>query len=545
VSPEVDRSEVLALAMPPARRMLPVLGLGVLSSGSAVALLALSVWLLTRASEQPPILYLTFAIVGVRAFALGRAFFRYLERLSGHDAAFRTLGTLRVGIYRRLLRRSPDGLGDTRGGDLLARLVSDVDRMQDLPLRVVQPLATALVVGTASVIAVSLVHPGAGALLAATLVIAVVVAGYVHRRITVVADAELATLRGALTDALLDHLGRLDVLLAFDAERASRARIHELEQRIAHAAQRSAHGGGAVAAIVAVLSGAAVAGSLLLADGDLGLPLLATVVLVPIAVFDSAAAVPPALSAWRQVLASAERIASVVPSRIPAELPAAPLVARALPQAGARIRLQNVAVRWPGASEPAVRAVSFEAGPGDCVVVTGASGAGKTTLAHALVRFLDHTGRIELDGVDVRDLDPDDVRRSIGLCEQTPHLFDDSLRQNLLFARESATDAELLEALARVGLASWVAERGGLDARVGDRGALVSGGQAQRIALARALLAGFPILVLDEPTANVDAELADALLQDLIASAKDANRALVVISHVAVPAPLVTSRVAL
>jgi ATP-binding cassette subfamily C protein CydC len=183
--------------------------------------------------------------------------------------------------------------------------------------------------------------------------------------------------------------------------------------------------------------------------------------------------------------------------------------------------------------------------PGERILVVGSSGAGKTTAAHVLVRFLETTaGRYTIGGVDVHDLDPDTVRETVGLCEQQPMLFDEDIRQNLLFARDTATDAELEAVLQRVGLGDWLAARGGLDARVGERGALVSGGQAQRIALARALLHGFPVLVLDEPTAGVDADASDALLTDLL-GAVGPDRAVVLISHVDVPAELVDRTVRL
>ena len=164
-----------------------------------------------------------------------------------------------------------------------------------------------------------------------------------------------------------------------------------------------------------------------------------------------------------------------------------------------------------------------------------------------LVRFLEFEGSYSLGGVDVRSLPLADVRRVVGLSEQIPYLFDESIRQNLLFARDDASDAELLGVLERVGLSEWVEGRGGLDARVGERGSLVSGGQAQRIALARALLADFPVLVLDEPTANVDADRADALLVDLLAASTDPDgrRAVVIISHLPVPDDLITSRLRL
>jgi len=171
------------------------------------------------------------------------------------------------------------------------------------------------------------------------------------------------------------------------------------------------------------------------------------------------------------------------------------------------------------------------------VLVAGPSGAGKSSLAAALGGLLRVVGEYSVGGMDAAGRSGPALRRTIGLCEQSPQLFDEDIRQNLLFARDSATDEELLDVLDRVGLGTWVRERGGLDERVGDRGALVSGGQAQRISLARALLRGFPVLVLDEPTAGVDPEASDALLRDLLQAAGD--QTVLLISHVAPPAETV------
>ncbi|RIJ43862.1 ATP-binding cassette domain-containing protein, partial [Clavibacter lycopersici] len=143
---------------------------------------------------------------------------------------------------------------------------------------------------------------------------------------------------------------------------------------------------------------------------------------------------------------------------------------------GATLEVRDLVTRWPGAGRDALAPVSLVVRPGETVVVRGPSGSGKSSLAAALVRFLESGGEYELDGRDARAMHPSAVRRVVGLCEQAPHLFDASIRQNLLFAREDATDDELVAVLARVGLAEWTAERGGLDARVGDRGGLVSGG---------------------------------------------------------------------
>lgn len=537
---------VLRLAQPSARRFVPGLLLGLLASGSAVALLATSSWLITRAAEQPPILFLSFAIVGVRAFALGRAAFRYVERLVTHDAAFRSLAVLRSGIFRRLVPIAPDGLGGTRRGDLLTRLVSDVDQLQDLPLRVVQPLATSLLVSVFSVVAVAIVLPGAGLTLAVALVLAALIGTLVHGRISSAADASIAPLRSELAQLVLDFVSRLDVLTAFGVTGQREAAIAEADARLRTAQLRQALGAGVVTAAVSLLSGAAMLGALVMgapafAGGDITGPALALVVLVPIAVFEAFGTVPLAVGAWRRVRVSARRVAEAVPTIVPAEIPVAPVAPKQVPAGPITLELDRISARWPGSTTRALRNVTVTVAPGDCLLVTGESGAGKTTLAHVLVRFLDHEGGYRLGGVDAHDLDPDAVRTIVGLCEQSPHLFDDSIRQNLLFARDSATDDDLLAVLASVGLDGWVAERGGLDSPVGEHGSLVSGGQAQRIALARALLAEFPVLVLDEPTANVDVDRADALMADLLRGAAHEGRAVIVISHTAIDSHLVTS----
>lgn len=536
--------DVLRGAMPPARRFWPGAASAFISEASAIGLLATSAWLIVRSSEMVPVLYISVAVVGVRFFALTRSVFRYLDRLAGHDAALRQLAATRTDMVRRLIPLAPDGLTRTRRGSVLGALVDDVDDLQNLPLRVVQPLVASATVALAAVILVMLISWPAGLTLLACLAVAAVAAvgwGWVAGAR---AERAIAPLRARLADALLDHLGSLDVLLAYGAVDESRARIREADRLLRRAVIRRAGAQAGTAGIVSLLAGAASLAAILVtapaaAAGTLSGPNLAVAVLVPMAVFEVFAAVPLAAAAWRQVHASAVRIADSLPAEPPAGIVRdEPEATGTGPALGKGIVLRDMSATWPHTETAALRQITLEIRGGERLLVVGSSGSGKSTLAHALVRFLDSDGEYRIGETDAHAIASDDLRRTVGLCEQNPMLFDEDIRQNLLFAREDATDAELEAALERVGLGPWLRERGGLDARVGERGQLVSGGQAQRIALARALLHGFPVLVLDEPTAGVDPAASDALLTDLL-SAVEPHQCLILISHVTVPEGLV------
>lgn len=549
VQPAADRAEVrriLRLAIPQAKGLWAAIALGALSGGSAVALLGVSAWLITRASEQPAMMYLSAAVVGVRAFALGRAFFRYVERLAGHDAAFRQLGTVRSRLYARLEPLAPDGLRGVRSGDLLARLADDVDGLQDLPLRVIQPLVSAGVVALGSVVVAFVLLPAAGVILLLTLTVAVLAGARVNAWAAGAAERRIAPLRSALYDAVHSVVSELDVLTAFGALAAAQERVRQASDRLTAALRARATGVGLTAGAVSLLAGAAVflglaAGIPAFGSSEVDAPTLTVIALLPLAVFEVFGTVPLAFVAWTRVRSSAERIASAVPATLPEGIPVdAPGAAstpalRGVPD----VRLDGVSARWPGEPFPVLHDITLRLRPGERVVLTGPTGAGKTALAHVLTRLLEHTGDYRLDDVPVREFTQDAVRELVGLVEQRPYLFDSDLRQNLLFARDTASDDELLDVLGRVGLREWAVERGGLSAPVGERGALMSGGQAQRIALARALLADFPVLVVDEPTANVDAAAADAIVRDILETAATDGRTVLLISHTDVAADLV------
>jgi thiol reductant ABC exporter CydC subunit len=523
------------------RPVLPRLALAVLAgtgaAGAAIGLAATSAWLVSRAAEQPPVYMLLTAVTAVRAFGISRGVLRYAERLASHDAAFRVLGELRADVYARLARLAPAGLAELRSGDLLARLVGDVDGLADLWLRVLLPYAAAGVVVAAAVGLEAWLVAGAGAALAvATLVGALgapLAAGAVARR----AEASVAPARGALADAAFDVLQGAPELLAAGAARRAVDHVLAVDARLAAAERRVAAGAGVGGLVAGLAAGAStwlalVLGIAAVRDGSLPGVALAVVALTPIAVHEVIGPLVPAARQLPGLAAMARRVTDVLdrPDPVPDRPAPAPVPAGAL-----GLRARGLVLRYPGADRDALAGLDLDVEAGARVLVTGPSGSGKSTFAAACLRFVEPAaGELELVGgdgsADLATLAGDDVRRALGLCEQDPHVFDATLADNLRLARPGAPDAELLGALADAQLLAWLESLPqGLATPVGEHGARLSGGQRQRLALARALLADVRLLILDEPTEHLDEPTARAFAADLQAVAGD--RTVIVLTH--------------
>jgi thiol reductant ABC exporter CydC subunit len=511
---------LLWLARPLRGRLALAAAAGAAATGCAVALLATSGFLLARASEHPSIVAITGAVVAVRAFSVGRGVFRYAERLKTHDVAFRVLADVRVTVYRRLERLAPAGLGAFRVGDLLARLVSDVDSAQEVFVRGIVPPVAAALVGAGAVIACLLVLAPAACLLAAGLLLG----GVAVPLVSAVADKRArwrtSPARGELAGTLSNLLAGAADVHAFGAEEAGLARVNEADGELAALAGRSAAAAGLGTGLGSLTAGLTLWGVLVLGvaavgHGVIGRVPLAVLTLTALAAFEAVSGLPAAALALGHTRTSARRVCAVLDAPVPVRDPAVPL---SLPTGPVTVRMYGACVRYQPAGPLALDHLDLDLSSGRRVALVGRTGAGKSTVANVLLRFCELSdGMAELCGRDLASYAGDDVRRLIGGCPQDPHVFDDTVAANLRLARPAASDDELAEAAERARLLPWIRSLpDGLDTPVGARGTAISGGERQRLALARALLADPAVLILDEPTASLPPDMRTELMSDLL-----------------------------
>ncbi|HEY7830014.1 MAG TPA: thiol reductant ABC exporter subunit CydC [Solirubrobacteraceae bacterium] len=531
--PQAPLPRTLAIARPAAGRLALATLLGASALGAAIGLMATSAWLISRSAQRPQESAVALAIVGVQFFALSRGLCRYGERLVGHDAAFRVLSDLRVSVYERLERLAPLGLPAFRSGELLARLVHDVDSLQDLMLRVVPPFAIALIVGGATVGLVWWMLPAAGVILLGALLLAGVLVPWLTGRLAARAEARQAAARGELTAAVVDLLEGAPELVANGATAAQLRRTLAADAELTDIARTSARTAGIGQGLTSLCSGLAMWGALLVGvtavrAGRLEGVLLAGIALIPLVAFELVTGLPGATQALQRVRRAAARVFEVIDTVPAVAEPTHPLAPGSSPHT---LTVRDLHSRYPDSERWALAGLDLDLEPGRRVAVVGPSGAGKSTLAGVLLRFLSYeAGSVTLDGEQIADLDSDAYRRVVGLVAQDAHIFDNSLEENLRLARREATEDALRAVLAKVRLLDWTdGLPAGLATEVGERGARMSGGQRQRLAVARALLADFPILLLDEPGEHLDTQVADAILADLLALTRD--RATLLITH--------------
>lgn len=502
---------------------------GVLSTAAGAALTGLSAWLIVRASAQPPIMYLLVAIVGVRFFGLSRSVFAYAQRLWLHDAVLDALTSLRVRLWEGLARRGTADRRVSRGSGALQSLIADVDDVRDLVPRVVLPPLVAVLVSAAAVVTLFLVHPVAGWVLLAGVLCALIPASVVALLADRRATAARVDARAAVLSGLVGLLSARDDLVPDRAWKGPAEQLATDDARATAEERRALRATGAGEACVTAATTASALCILVLlgplvAMGGLSGELLAVAVLLPLGLTDALLDSLSAVQKWpalRRVLARIDDLDDSEEDSTPAgpDSPESRAVGLPVPLGAVRtLRVEDLSLRWPGSRAPVLSGLTADFPVPGTTVVTGPSGSGKTTLVSALLRFLDPvSGRVLVNGCDARGLGPADLAGRVAWCPQEAHVFDSTLRGNLLISRprdDAPDDDELLAALTSAGLGELVADIG-LDARVGAAGANLSGGQRQRLAVARTLLVGADVVILDEPTAHLDQPTAEALLDDL------------------------------
>ncbi|MEZ5158706.1 MAG: thiol reductant ABC exporter subunit CydC [Candidatus Nanopelagicales bacterium] len=500
--------------------------LGALALGSSVGLMAVSAWLISRAWEQPPILFLQVAVVSVRAFGIGRGVFRYAERLVSHQAAFRSLVDLRVALYERLIPLAPAGLPAFKRGDLLRRMVDDVETMSDLSLRVMLPIFSAILVGTGSVILTAWLLPASGVILAVCLLLGGIAVPALIIWSSGRGQAAQAPLQAELSSEVLTALQSGPELMVLGADDAYGRRIEDVDARLAAAMRKTAVGSALSTALGILVQGAAVIGMILVAvpavrAGDLWGVNLAVVVLLPLAAYESVAVLAPSALAAIRVRTAAGRLVEILDAQPPVSEPVAPETAD-----GAAVAARGLTASYP-TGPVAVEDVDFHLPVGHRIGLVGESGSGKSTVLNVLAGFLKYSGDVRLGHRQLSDLAGDDIRSLVLWTPQIPHVFDADVAANLRMAKPDATDEQLLDALAAVGLPME------LHRPVGQHGATLSGGERQRLGLARAVLADHPVLLLDEPTEHLDPPTAQAVLATIAEVSE--GRSLVVVTHQPIP----------
>jgi ATP-binding cassette subfamily C protein CydC len=497
-----------------------------LLGGALVALAALASWIgLMVASGTMFAAGAVLLVPWLRGLGAGRVALRYLERLATHAAMFRALADLRVWFFRGLARGSAGGLGFRRGGDVLSRLVGDVEALDGLYLRILLPLVAAFFLAPVLALLIGWHSVLLAFVIVALFLLAALALPWFAARASLAGGVRLAEAAAGLRIAALDALtGRREVR-AFGAEGRMLTIVQGREAALL-AAQHAISTRTALAGAGAFLCAQAAILSVLIAAGFSPAAALPAAFLV-LAAFEAVGGLPRAGALAGHAAAAAARVleAAETPPLVPDPMPAA------APPKGFALRFEGVHFAWEPDRPPVFTGLSLDVPEGTRVALLGPSGAGKSTLAALALKVVaPNAGKITLDGVDIEKLAAADMRARIGWLSQATHLFDDTVKNNLLLARPDADDAALWAALEAARIADLVrALPDGLDTWVGEGGARFSGGQGRRLALARVLLSEAPILILDEPCTGLDAETERDFFLTLNEAAS--GRSIILIAH--------------
>lgn len=502
--------------------------LGVAALGAAIALGGTAAWLIARASQQPPVLYLTVAATSVRLFGVSRALARYLSRLASHKVALTGMDNLRNNLYDELAAAPGTKLSTLRRGDLMTRAGADVDEVGNVVVKTLLPALVAAIVGVGTVGVITVISPAAGIILALCLVVSGIIAPALIARSVRLAESQGADARTDIAATSLAILeGATELSMAGTLGRA-RHSLDSAEGELSAALARSSRLSAFARGLDVCAMGVAVIGALLIGipqttSGALAQVLLAVIVLVPLSSFEGVAELTPAAAQLVRSAQAATRICSLLDEEAP-EQP------HDIPEGPTVIEARDLAIGWPGGPTLAT-GISLTLRPGSSLAIVGPSGIGKTTLLATLTGIIPpKSGSALINGVPAWGADRDQLTSRITMTAEDAHVFATTIYENLRVARASLTRDEASELLSRAGLAQWVQSLlEGLDTVIGSGGTTVSGGERRRLLMARALAAPAPIMALDEASEHLDAVTADRLMETLLTRSPD--RATLVVTH--------------
>ncbi len=509
---------LLALTIPFVGRMALAVLLGAATIASGIGLMATAAYIISAAALRPSIADLQVAIVGVRFFGISRGVMRYLERYVSHDVTFRLLAQIRVRFYRALEPLAPARLLQYRSGDLLSRVLTDTETLEHFFLRGIAPPVVALVV---ALLAAGLVG-SFDVRMALTLLAFILLAGLgvplLLQALGRGTGQRLVHVRAELNAALVDGIQGVADLLSFGGERRYLETVGDLGHELRDLQSRMTRIGALDSALTGLLMNLATLAVLIVAiplviGGEVSGVFLASLALAAMASFEAVLPLPNALQHLETSLTAAQRLFEVIDTEPAAPDPEMP----ASCPGDCGLQAENVSFAYEPCATPALDGISFELPSGGIVALVGPSGAGKTTLLYLLLRFWQpQKGRILLGGQELQTYGEEDLRQLIGVVSQHTYLFNATVRENLLLARPTASDEEMIRAAQAARIHQFIESLpAGYDTWIGEQGLRLSGGERQRLAIARAVLKDAPILLLDEPTANLDALTERAVMEAL------------------------------